>query len=420
MWSQILKILWNQRRTNGWIFVELLLVLLVLWSVLDGLFVKFYTYHQPLGYDIENCWMLNLSRLSSRAPGFIPGEGEEADPARIIELSDRLKATGQVEALGYAVGSSPYSIANSTGFISPADADSVRGLSNGCLRYNVHASFFDVFRMVDKHGKRITPLLENRPDAVVISPLLEEYFYEGRQGTGKTVYVNMNHESLPVAAVSGPVRFNDYTPAKRCYYYVFSNSGFDDLLSMYGATNIEFDLRMKRHMTQDEMDDWLGSLGDQLTAGNLFISSATSFASMRRESLSDENNDFSTRLLLTAFMLVNVFFGIVGTFWLRTQQRQGETGLRMALGASRRNIFFWLNAEGFLLLLTAIPWVFIYVFNAVHFDFLDIDTMTFTWWRFCIGFGMSVLLLGLMILAGVILPARRAMRLQPAEALHYE
>ena len=34
-----------------------------------------------------------------------------------------------------------------------------------------------------------------------------------------------------------------------------------------------------------------------------------------------------------AFMLVNVFFGIIGTFWLRAQNRRGEIGLRMALGA---------------------------------------------------------------------------------------
>jgi hypothetical protein len=36
-----------------------------------------------------------------------------------------------------------------------------------------------------------------------------------------------------------------------------------------------------------------------------------------------------------AFLLINVFFGIVGTFWLWTENRRSEIGLRMAIGSSK-------------------------------------------------------------------------------------
>ena len=39
---------------------------------------------------------------------------------------------------------------------------------------------------------------------------------------------------------------------------------------------------------------------------------------------------------------------------------------------------------------------------------------------FAVGFGGVLLLMGLIIALGTWLPARRAMKLQPAEALHYE
>lgn len=56
-----------------------------------------------------------------------------------------------------------------------------------------------------------------------------------------------------------------------------------------------------------------------------------------------------------AFMLVNVFFGIIGTFWLRMQNRKGEIGLRMALGAHRITLERYMYTEGLCLLAFTLP-----------------------------------------------------------------
>ena len=54
--KKLLKQIVNERRSNAWLFVELLLVSIVLWYVVDYMFVTLYTYFEPRGFDIENTY----------------------------------------------------------------------------------------------------------------------------------------------------------------------------------------------------------------------------------------------------------------------------------------------------------------------------------------------------------------------------
>lgn len=40
-----------------------------------------------------------------------------------------------------------------------------------------------------------------------------------------------------------------------------------------------------------------------------------------------DTGEMNTRLSILFFLLINIFLGIVGTFWFRTRQRQGEIGM---------------------------------------------------------------------------------------------
>ncbi len=66
MIKHILKIIWNQRRSNGWIFAELLVVVAILWVMMDSMLVDQYTYHSPLGFDIRNTYKIQLGEYFSR------------------------------------------------------------------------------------------------------------------------------------------------------------------------------------------------------------------------------------------------------------------------------------------------------------------------------------------------------------------
>jgi hypothetical protein len=47
MIKHILSIIWNQRRSNGWIFAELLVVAGVFWLMVDMFYVDTRTYYSP-------------------------------------------------------------------------------------------------------------------------------------------------------------------------------------------------------------------------------------------------------------------------------------------------------------------------------------------------------------------------------------
>ncbi|MEI3118146.1 MAG: ABC transporter permease [Parabacteroides johnsonii] len=111
---------------------------------------------------------------------------------------------------------------------------------------------------------------------------------------------------------------------------------------------------------------------------------------------------------------------MVGTFWLRTQYRQGELGLRSALGASQGILKRYLDVEGLSLLAFTVPLVLVFIVNILYFDLPDTGRMAYSGWRFLVTFGGAFLLLAGIISVGIWFPARRIAKMNPAEALHYE
>lgn len=63
---QLLKQIWNERRSNGWLWAELLIVFVVLWYIVDWTYATARTYYEPLGYDITNTYYLELSLKTIR------------------------------------------------------------------------------------------------------------------------------------------------------------------------------------------------------------------------------------------------------------------------------------------------------------------------------------------------------------------
>ena len=108
MLTHILKMIWTQRRSNGWIFGELLVVVCVLWFLVDKMWVDTRCYNAPLGYDIADTWRLRLANLSPVAPGYVPDSLYESDDARdLLTLVSRLRQAPEVEAASLSYYSMP-------------------------------------------------------------------------------------------------------------------------------------------------------------------------------------------------------------------------------------------------------------------------------------------------------------------------
>lgn len=92
----------------------------------------------------------------------------------------------------------------------------------------------------------------------------------------------------------------------------------------------------------------------------------------------------------------------------------------MALGSTRWGICGRLMGEGVLLLLiSAIP-ALVVAWNLGYAELVEVTRMPFTAGRFTITVLGTFILIAGMIVIGIGYPARRAMSIEPAEALHEE
>lgn len=60
MIKTILHQIWNERRQNGWLFVELIAIAIFLWVAIDPLFVLYSNKYIPEGYDDDNVYYLEF------------------------------------------------------------------------------------------------------------------------------------------------------------------------------------------------------------------------------------------------------------------------------------------------------------------------------------------------------------------------
>ena len=88
MMKQLLKQIYNERRSNAFLWIELLLVFVVLWYIIDLVYVTLHIYYQPMGFNIENTYVLRMNRLTDKSTDFNP---EVCPVIRKLNLSVSLK-----------------------------------------------------------------------------------------------------------------------------------------------------------------------------------------------------------------------------------------------------------------------------------------------------------------------------------------
>ena len=146
--KKLLKQIVNERRSNSWLFIELLLVSIVLWYVVDYMFVTLYTYFEPRGFDIENTYRVEFDYLTEKSPDYIANRTDEEAHADMRELLDRLRRRPGVEAVSMSQNSFPYNGSNSG---MDVRLDTMESKYN--IRRWVTPDFFRVFRYQGANGE---------------------------------------------------------------------------------------------------------------------------------------------------------------------------------------------------------------------------------------------------------------------------
>lgn len=419
MIKHLLTLIWNQRNGNIWIFLELLLVTAMLWVMADSLLVDTYTYRQPIGVDTQHTYLLSYG-LTDDATKLGIEQNTQATQD-LLQLLRNLRQCPEVEAVSLSNIAVPYTYSRGwSGLMPVEDTASISYAYR--VRY-VDLEYFRVFKVKDKEGRPLYDQVLKNPGEIVLSDTLDEIFFP--EGSGRTQrevkWGPKSTESMKVSAVSAPLKEMDFDTYQPTYYYVWRTE--QDFLNEVAENDIRFYnclFRMKKDYSQQEMEAFLQQESERLQVGNVYVSSVKPISEYRADMLKPRLDNQKKKIAMVGFMLVNIFFGIVGTFWLRTQSRRAEIGLRAALGASKRQLRRELFLEGLFLLALTLPFLLIFWVNMLYLDMPDTYRLAYTWWRFLITLSVSYLLMGGMIYLGIRIPANKITRMNPAETLHYE
>ncbi len=137
--------------------------------------------------------------------------------------------------------------------------------------------------------------------------------------------------------------------------------------------------------------------------------------------LADPIRQINNHLAIGFFLLLNIFLGIVGTFWVRTEQRRAEVGIRRVVGSTNKSVLSLMFGEGLVLMTLAfLPAAIAAWYVMFHTDLCDITVFPVGWGRLLIGLICTYLQMLLMVLLGTSIPVTRALRVPPTEAIRSE
>ncbi len=412
--QKLFKQIKNEWRSNVWLAIELLVVSVVLWYIVDYMYVQISVYNEPLGFDTEHCYKIYIAELNEKSPDFIRDATDDDRRKWNDEIEDRLRRRPEIEAVGRGMNAHPYNGSDSGVFL---EYDTL-STSGHVISRSISPDFIRVFRYTGINGETPDQLAEilERGDIIISDNLFyDKSDIKGSSLLGKDVY--LDHDSTRtwhVGAVIHPVRYTDFAQGQSNRTVLVNTNYYH----FFGAN--EWVVRVRADMDKDFEENLRRDMEKYSRIGNLYMYNVVPFSAIRNQFLMGDFNEIRNMSVGMAFLLLNIFLGLFGTFWFRTQQRVKDIAVRKVSGATSADILRLLIGEGLLILtIVTVPAV-IADLNLAHLELNSYYGGYIEWGRLALTAAIAYLLMALMIVAGVAIPAVRAMHITPAIALHDE
>jgi putative ABC transport system permease protein len=400
------KLIWNRRRANGLILVELTVSFLVLCAVLTVACYFLDNWRRPLGFTYERVWQLSLDHQAY----FLQDEdGKAAIRATIEELHAMLRSLPEIEAvspLGTNVPFSRSTYGNST---------YLKNTSRQVQLCEVSPPAIEVLDFTLLAGRWLEPGDEslNWIPAVVTRNLARDMFGNEDPVGQPFVFFNKEGEAEElgegtrdrriIGVVADYRRYGEFSAAPYAIFIPPSEEW----------PTRDFVLRIEEGVTAAFEEDLLRAAHGIAPSWSFTV---TSLEKAHTRAVREVMLPLMIGVTVAGFLITMAGMGLVGVLWQNVTRRTRELGLRRALGATSTDIRHQVLVELWALTTIAV--------GAGSLVFVQIPIL-----RVFGHAGSHVFLLGLALSLAIIYlfsticgayPSWLATRVNPVEALQYE
>lgn len=327
-----------------WLFLELVVITIVAWVVVDPAVVNLYYLHLPKGYDSERLVYAEIRHLIHSEP--VVGDtpfGSKLAPW----LTERLKETEGVENAycynSFNIPSSRYS--SQVPVYREHDTIYV-----ACTRFEEGRHFFETLGLRPLPGSPKAEELSEQKEAekgAVLSESAARYVFgtsEGIVGRRFTVLNTSKNEPehWTVAGVVADAQHQRYGSLHSMIYFP----------NYSGTTPSFIMIRLRKGVKpQKFVDEHAADIMSTVQTPFYRIKKMEPYEELlHREDLQRElPQKTNISLALALFFLANLSLAVIGTVWLQARRRTEECGVRRAFGATRLRLLMSFLSRGALM-----------------------------------------------------------------------
>jgi predicted permease len=368
------------------------------------------------GFRPDNVLSFGLNFPSSNSEGRI--DSPEATRTKLRELSDLISSTPGVQASSFSVGASPLQDEDDLFFwLDGRPKPASQSEMNMALVYRVEPDYLNVMGIPLKQGRFFNNQDDERaPNVVVIDEVLARRYFGAENPIGRRIYMDGVEEPFQIVGVVGHVEQWDIGSGDRESLQAQLYQPFRALSDGWirGATGVRVVTRYEG-MAPALLDSIRRAV--QTNSSQNGITRPQTMNEVIAGSLATQR--FSMTLLnsfaLAALVLASI--GLYGVISYLVGQRTQELGIRIALGAERKDILGLVVSHGMKMALGGVAFGLVAALGLTRllggmlYGVSPTDPLTFT--------VIALLLVGV-ALAACFIPAWRATKVDPLVALRQE
>ena len=393
MLRHLLKLMWNKRRSNGLIFLEILLAFVVLFGVYAFGFYNLDRYSSPLGFSYEN------------ALGVAVDIPDDLDTTAVLELQKRILREVEeipgVEAASFLGPINPFG--GSTWNTSNED----NGFNLSTLMVFADEHYAEALELDMREGRWYTEAdLAGKYEPIVVNGLFIDTYFPDRTTMVDSV-IMLNGEKKIVGVVEHYKYHSNFAENKPLSFFpqkTYDPEGDDPFEQLV--------LRAAPGRTAD-IEEPIYNLLTNLTKNPDVVT--WNMAQDRIKANRPVVIPLVILISISAFLLINIALGLFGVLFTQISQRRAEIGLRKAMGATPAQVTTQFVLE---ILLVTLAALLLGTFFAIQVPILELLPLPdrFFYWGIAAAIGTIVLIVVLCSL----IPSRQAAGLHPALVLHEE